>query len=42
MFADDIDLLADTEKGLQKSLNRLEEFYSNWDLQYPSILKKLK
>ena len=32
MFADDIVLLADTEKDLQESLNRLEEFCSNWDL----------
>ena len=32
MFTDDIFLLADTEKGLQESLNRLEEFCSNWDL----------
>ena len=32
MFADDIVLLADTEKGLQESLNGLEEFCSNWDL----------
>ena len=29
MFADDIVLLADTEKSLQESINRLEEF---WDL----------
>ena len=32
MFADDIVLLADTEKGLQESLNRLDKFCSNWDL----------
>ena len=35
MFADDIVLLvllADTEKGLQESLNGLEEFCSNWGL----------
>ena len=32
MFADDIVLLADSAKGLQESINRLEEFYRNWDL----------
>ena len=32
MFADDIVLLADIEKGLQESLNGLEKFCSNWDL----------
>ena len=32
MFADDIVLLANTDKGLQESINGLEEFYSNWDL----------
>ena len=32
MFADDIVLVADSEKGLQESINRLEEFCSNWDL----------
>ena len=31
MFTDDIVLLDDTEKGLQGSLNRLEEFCSIWD-----------
>ena len=32
MFVDGIVLLANTEKGLQESLNGLEEFCSNWDL----------
>ena len=32
MFTDDIVLLTDIEKGLQVSLNRVEEFCSNWDL----------
>ena len=32
MLADDIALLADTQKGLQELINRLEEFCSNWDL----------
>ena len=34
MFADDIDivLLANTETGLQNSINRLEEFCNGWEL----------
>ena len=32
MFADDIVLLADTETGLQNSINRLEEFCNGWEL----------
>ena len=32
MVADNNVLLADTEKRVQELLNRLEEFYSNWDL----------
>ena len=32
MVADNNVLLADTEKSVQELLNRLEEFYSNWDL----------
>ena len=39
MFADDIVLLANTEKALQESLTGLEGFCSR---TYPSILKKLK
>ena len=41
MFSDDLVLLADTtEKGLQESFNRLEEFCSNWDLSIN--IEKLK
>ena len=32
MVADNNVLLADTEKSVQELFNRLEEFYSNWDL----------
>ena len=32
MFADDIVLLAETETGLQNSINRLEEFCNGWEL----------
>ena len=34
MFADDLVLLDDTEKGLQELFNWLEEFCSNWNLLY--------
>ena len=32
LFADDVVLLADSEQGLQHSMNRLDEFCSTWDM----------
>ena len=41
LFADDIILLSNSEKGLQKSLNTLQEFCNSWKLKINSTKSKV-